>query len=175
MVLRGKNGINGNSEIQICCSIETGRTEGEFLKEGKKRSFFRTMKLLLMSKTKLLCTENKNPCPLVTVLSSVWIHFGERVTGCWMKGPATATLSALTVQAQDSSVTGSWSASANTSLWWFTALVASFIPSGNELALPTLVRVCNQRTMKLGLLKRMNLEGWKRVRFGSPSFLCFNF
>ena len=51
------------------------------------------MKLLLMSK--LLCTENKNPCLLVTVLSSVWIHFGVRSLVVEVeKGPATATLSA---------------------------------------------------------------------------------
>lgn len=138
----------------------------------RKRSFLEQWSCCWWAKTKLLCTEGKNPCPLVTVLSSVWIHFGERSRLLkskglprprWAPNCASPGLGLLlgpevplpTLPFGDSQP-------------W---LPVSF-PQETSFALPTLVRVCNQRTMKLGLLKRDRSGRMKKSQVWQ-SFLSF--
>lgn len=123
----------------------------------------------------LLCTENKNPCPLITVLSSMCLRFWVLSLVEVEKGSVRAMLRTPPVQAQNLAccwILTCFSADASLSDSW-PRLPVSFSCS-TSFALPAFVRRYNQGTMKLTLLNKDEF-GRIRKRGGIDSLFFFPF
>lgn len=123
----------------------------------------------------LLCTENKNPCPLITVLSSMCLHFWVMSLVEVEKGSVRAMLRTPSVRAQNSAcywLLSYFSANASLSDSW-PRLPVSFSCS-TSFALPAFVRMYNQGTMKLKLLNKDEF-GRIRKRGGIDNLFFFPF